>query len=110
MLDAADLGVAISECSSLEEAVRRYEQTMLVWGELVAEPLTAKCRISIPVAHMRQRSDALDARHLSLITLHLAIVEADVGVALVLRGDQPRVPRPRPDDRCIDKGDLLCYA
>ncbi len=37
MLDAADLAVAISECSSLEEAVRGYEQTMLARAKLAAE-------------------------------------------------------------------------
>jgi 2-polyprenyl-6-methoxyphenol hydroxylase-like FAD-dependent oxidoreductase len=37
MLDAADLAVAISECSSLDEAVRGYEQTMFARAKLAAE-------------------------------------------------------------------------
>jgi 2-polyprenyl-6-methoxyphenol hydroxylase-like FAD-dependent oxidoreductase len=37
MLDAADLAVAISECSSLEEAVRSYEQTMFARAKRAAE-------------------------------------------------------------------------
>jgi hypothetical protein len=40
MLDAADLAVAISECSSLEETVRRYEQTMLARAKRAAEAST----------------------------------------------------------------------
>ena len=35
MLDAADLARAISECSTLEEAVRTYEETMLLRAESV---------------------------------------------------------------------------
>jgi 2-polyprenyl-6-methoxyphenol hydroxylase-like FAD-dependent oxidoreductase len=37
MLDAADLAVAISESSSLEEAVRGYEQTMFARARVAAE-------------------------------------------------------------------------
>jgi 2-polyprenyl-6-methoxyphenol hydroxylase-like FAD-dependent oxidoreductase len=36
MLDAADLATAISECSTLEEAVRRYEETMFARAEIAA--------------------------------------------------------------------------
>jgi 2-polyprenyl-6-methoxyphenol hydroxylase-like FAD-dependent oxidoreductase len=41
MLDAADLAVAISECSSLEAAVRGYEQTMLARAKRAAEASAA---------------------------------------------------------------------
>ena len=37
MRDAADLAVAISECSSLEAAVGGYEQTMLARAKRAAE-------------------------------------------------------------------------
>ncbi len=36
MLDASDLTLAISECSTLEEAVRTYEEKMLVRAESIA--------------------------------------------------------------------------
>jgi 2-polyprenyl-6-methoxyphenol hydroxylase-like FAD-dependent oxidoreductase len=36
MLDAADLAVAISECRSLEETIRGYEQTMLARAKRAA--------------------------------------------------------------------------
>jgi 2-polyprenyl-6-methoxyphenol hydroxylase-like FAD-dependent oxidoreductase len=36
MLDAVDLATAISECNTLEEAVRRYEETMFVRAEITA--------------------------------------------------------------------------
>jgi 2-polyprenyl-6-methoxyphenol hydroxylase-like FAD-dependent oxidoreductase len=36
MLDAADLATAISECNTLEEAVRRYEATMFARAEIAA--------------------------------------------------------------------------
>jgi 2-polyprenyl-6-methoxyphenol hydroxylase-like FAD-dependent oxidoreductase len=36
MLDAVDLATAISECSTLEEAVRRYEAMMFVRAEITA--------------------------------------------------------------------------
>jgi 2-polyprenyl-6-methoxyphenol hydroxylase-like FAD-dependent oxidoreductase len=36
MLDAVDLATAISECSTLEEAVRRYEATMFARAEITA--------------------------------------------------------------------------
>jgi 2-polyprenyl-6-methoxyphenol hydroxylase-like FAD-dependent oxidoreductase len=36
MLDAADLARAISECSTLEDAVRTYEETMFVRAEIIA--------------------------------------------------------------------------
>jgi hypothetical protein len=41
MLDAADLAVAISECSRLEEAIRGYEPTMLVRAKRAAEASAA---------------------------------------------------------------------
>jgi 2-polyprenyl-6-methoxyphenol hydroxylase-like FAD-dependent oxidoreductase len=37
MLDAADLATAINECSTLEEAVRRYEATMFARAEISAK-------------------------------------------------------------------------
>jgi 2-polyprenyl-6-methoxyphenol hydroxylase-like FAD-dependent oxidoreductase len=37
MLDVANLAVAISECNSLEAAVRGYEQTMFARAKLAAE-------------------------------------------------------------------------
>ncbi len=36
MRDAADLACAISECSTLEEAVRTYEETMFARAEIAA--------------------------------------------------------------------------
>jgi 2-polyprenyl-6-methoxyphenol hydroxylase-like FAD-dependent oxidoreductase len=36
MLDAVDLATAISECNTLEEAVRRYEETMFIRAEITA--------------------------------------------------------------------------
>jgi 2-polyprenyl-6-methoxyphenol hydroxylase-like FAD-dependent oxidoreductase len=47
MLDAADLAVAISEGSSLEEAIRGYEQTMLARAKRAAEVSAAALEMAM---------------------------------------------------------------
>jgi 2-polyprenyl-6-methoxyphenol hydroxylase-like FAD-dependent oxidoreductase len=47
MLDAADLACAISECSTLGDAVRRYEETMFARAEIAARGADEGLRLAI---------------------------------------------------------------